>query len=251
MQLDPGLIHVWVANQSEFDLEFLGTNCLHWLQEEEARRFFRLRANRHKLQLLLGQFMVRTLLSAYHPEVAPANWSLVKNVYGKPALNQTSHPLPFFFNLSHSQGRLVVAVARKDGIGVDIEFCSRTRRFTRIANRYFASEEVRGLLAVADHQKQERFYRLWTLKEAYIKARGLGLAIPLQKFSFSYADSGEIFVAFEKQLGDDPNAWQFWQKNLDQNYMLAVANMRGKNQPDLQLDLRSFDSGQWISSASR
>lgn len=107
------------------------------------------------------------------------------------------------------------------------------------------------MLAVADHQKQERFYRLWTLKEAYIKARGLGLAIPLQKFSFSYADSGEIFVAFEKQLGDDPNAWQFWQKNLDQNYMLAVANMRGKNQPDLQLDLRSFDSGQWISSASR
>ena len=240
MQLDSNSIHVWVANQSEFDFEFLRGNCLHWLQDEETRRFVRLRADRHKHQLLLGQFMVRKLLSEYHSEVAPASWSLVKNGYGKPALNRSVHSIPLSFNLSHSQERLVVAVARSESLGVDIEFCSRERRFTRIANRFFSSLEVEGLTAVTQKQKQERFYQLWTLKEAYIKARGLGLAIPLQQFSFAFDDTGRISVAFHEQLKDNPNAWQFWQKNLDQNYLLALAIMRDKDQSDVQVELRSF-----------
>lgn len=251
MQLDPDSIHIWSAEQSEFGLQQLQTHCLRWLDADYLRRLRRLRTERHQLQLLLGHFLVRSVLSQYHNEVAPADWCFVKNAYGKPALDQDRHALKLFFNLSHSRGRLVVAVARGDCLGVDIEACSRPRRIARIASRFFAPQEVQDMLALPTEKQNERFYQLWTLKEAYIKARGLGLAIPLQQFSFSFHNNNCIKVAFDEQLEDLPEHWRFWQMNVEDGYKLALAIRREADQPSIDVQMHAFTSALLLSAANQ
>lgn len=248
---DPDTIQVWTADQSEFDLQQLQSNCLHWLTSDDLKRLRRLRIERHRLQLLVGRVLVRAVLSQYHPEVRPADWHFMPNAYGKPALDQERHALPLYFNLSHSQGRIVVAVAGSDSIGVDIEACSRPRRVARIASRYFAPQEVKELLNLPAPSQLTRFYELWTLKEAYIKARGLGLAIPLQQFSFKFSEDGQITTEFDPLLGDDTRYWSFWQLDVAPTYKLALAMKRENINSELRVQTQPFTSKLLLSATSQ
>ena len=102
-----------------------------------------------------------------------------------------------------------MAVSRTPELGVDIEFTGRKRRVVEIAHRYFADEEIRSACS-ARVGSAIAFFELWSLKEAYIKARGLGLAIPLRSFAYTFSSSrvslNEIGRAFAAQW-----RWQIWQ----------------------------------------
>lgn len=237
---DQDTIEVWIADQSKFDLQQLQSDCSHWLHSDDLRRLQRLRNEQRRLQLLMGQVLVRAVLSQYYPAVRPADWYFVTNAYGKPALDPNHHALPLYFNLSHSQGRLAVAVAGSDSLGVDIEACSRPRCVARIASRYFAPQEAQVLLELPAPQQLARFYELWTLKEAYIKARGLGLAIPLQQFSFQFREDGQIAVEFDRQLGDDARLWSFWQMEAGPTHKLALAIKRKNFSSALRVQTQPF-----------
>ena len=133
---------------------------------------------------LAGKLFLREVLSHYSDRPADS-WEFVENEYGKPALK--AGPENLAFNLSHSRQGYMLALSRHGCTGADIEFSARSRRVRRLAGRYFSRPECDWLLGLSEADQQDGFYCLWTLKEATIKARGMGLALPLDSFSFDLA----------------------------------------------------------------
>ena len=114
------------------------------------------------------------------------------------------------FNLSHSRGRIVLLVGRNRLFGIDVEETGRVRKSIDIADRFFSRKEAQALSALPDDAKPLRFIEYWTLKEAYIKARGMGLRLPLDQFSFELESSdGEISISFGPRITDRPSRWWF------------------------------------------
>ena len=173
MNLPEDEIHIWQVGLSDVDPAALTQQALAWLQAEEIVRYERLAQQRNRLEFLLGKWLTRICLSKY-TGLAISDWQFTDNAYGKPQPSEGIGVQAPYFNLSHSNGRAVMAVSRTPELGVDIEFTGRKRRVAKIAHRYFADEEIRALLALPESAQQSRFYELWSLKEAYIKARGLG-----------------------------------------------------------------------------
>jgi 4'-phosphopantetheinyl transferase len=114
----------------------------------------------------------------------------------------------------------VVSVAHEP-VGVDVERMDRRTETVRLAERYFAPSEVRALRALPAAEQPRRFFAYWTLKESYIKARGLGLALPLDQFAF-HLDDEAIRIAFDPRLVDNPARWRFALLDAPPCYTLTV-----------------------------
>ena len=155
-----------------------------WLSPVEHERWQRFRLEADRQRFLLARALVRSLLGAYVQQ-APASLQFTRSPYGKPELVQpaATPEQTLKFNLSHTRGLLVLAVTAADEIGVDVESITREAEILALAERYFAASEVAMLRAADPLQLQELFFRLWTLKEAYVKARGLGLQLGLDSFA--------------------------------------------------------------------
>jgi 4'-phosphopantetheinyl transferase len=178
-----------------------------WLSSSERVRYERLQLARRRRAFLAGKLFLREVLSHYSDR-PPQSWEFVENDYGKPALKDGQENLAF--NLSHSRQAYMLALSRHARTGADIEFSARRRRVGRLAGRYFSAPECDWLLALSEAGQQEGFYCLWTLKEAYIKARGLGLALPLDSFSFDLASAPAIAFAEHEAALASSRQWQFW-----------------------------------------
>ena len=111
----------------------------------------------------------REVLSRY-AAVEPADWRFEANEHGKPGL--VDPPRPLSFNLSHSGAWLACVVGDGRAVGVDLEYCEASRDVLKLARRYFPSFEFDDLMALPEAQRSDRFYDYWTLKEAWVKARG-------------------------------------------------------------------------------
>jgi 4'-phosphopantetheinyl transferase len=216
-------IHMWRIDQKRFSLETLQKDYLSWLGPEEQARYQRYYFDQHRRQLLLTRIMTSLILSRYLQDVPAKDLRFDNNEFGKPVLSPGQTDQPLFFNVSHSGSCIVIAVCRHQDIGVDIEKIKPNRRFEKIAGRFFSALETQELLKLEGSLQANRFYRLWTLKEAYIKACGMGLAIPLNDFSFSFPQASSINVSFTAKRGDNPRRWQFWQIDCGAEFRLALA----------------------------
>jgi 4'-phosphopantetheinyl transferase len=202
MRIEKSEIHLWQLQQADFD--------------------------QHRKQLLLGRVLMRVALSSYDRSVAPASWNFTHNDYGKPTISAEQNQASLYFNLSHSTEMVVLAVSRFKDIGIDVECVRKPRRIAAIAQRYFSKNEAAQLLNLPEDQQQSRFYDLWTLKEAYVKACGMGLAIPLQHFSYGFAGNDGLTIKFDEQRNEVGKAWQFWQLSAGSDFKLAVAAKAGE-----------------------
>lgn len=196
---------------------------MHVLSDAERERHARFVYARDRNLFLVSHALVRDALSRYAP-VHPAEWEFAFNAYGRPEIAQPAKWRDLRFNLSHSAGRAVVAVARGYEIGVDVEAVKEIEDMQKIAERFFSPVESAAL-----RRDPELFFDFWTLKEAYIKARGMGLALALHGFSFSLAEPGRPLVAFHEGCADDPEAWDFLLYRRD-GFRLALA-ARGAGGP--------------------
>ena len=228
MRIEKSEIHLWQLEQEDFDLSSLQRHCLAWLTELELKRFQRLQFDRHRKQLLLGRVLMRVALSNYDRSVAAASWNFTHNDYGKPAISEEQNSASLYFNLSHSVEKVVLAVSRFKDIGVDVQCARKSRRIAAISQRYFSGTEADELLILPEEQRQSRFYDLWTLKEAYIKACGKGFTIPLQHFSYGFLGDDKLTVEFDAQLYDVESMWQLWQLSAGPDFKLAIAAKTGK-----------------------
>ncbi len=225
LPLADNAVHLWHLDRSAIPARDLQASCLGWLDPGEKVRYERFHLDRHRQMFLLGRFLIRATLSRYAP-LAPERWQFQVNEYGKPAIVPGQHSGALHFNLSHSGSRLTLAVGRQLSLGVDIEAALKPRRIAAIANRYFASEEAAAMLALPEVAQLDRFYELWTLKEAYIKARGKGLTIALGSFSFTFPAQSTQRMEFCPPA-DDPGPWQFWQLDSQQGGKIALAVVSG------------------------
>jgi 4'-phosphopantetheinyl transferase len=190
------------------------------LSPEEQDRHRRFVFENHRHRYLVSHALVRDVLSQYAP-VAPCDWIFEANAYGRPEIAAPREWRWLRFNLSHSGERAVVAVARQIDLGVDVESVSTRDGLTDIANRFFSPLEVAQLRSAPD-----LFFDFWTLKEAYIKARGMGLSIPLDTFSFCLANPSSPQIAFHAGCSDQAGRWQFLLRRSG-DHRLAVAAALG------------------------
>ncbi len=191
------------------------------LTAEERMRRDRFHFSHHRHQFLIARALIRTTLTRYCPEVQPADWRFATNHYGRPHITGAGAGL-LDFNLSHTEGRIVLAVSRSARPGVDIERADRPDSFLDIADCFFTAGEVGSLNALPEAQKKAGFLALWTMKEAYLKARGMGLSIPLQDFAISFGPNGPS-ISFADGVADDPRRWQLFQLDGGQDYVLSLA----------------------------
>src|SRR5262249_53867928 len=130
------------------------------------------------------------------------------------------------FNISHTHSLIVLGVTQGRELGIDVENVVDRAAPLDVAGRYFAPQEVAVLSAAPKQEQQHRFFEYWTFKESYIKARGMGLSLPLDKFSFHYPHDRAVEIAIDAELADDAARWQFWQFRPTPEYLVALCAER-------------------------
>lgn len=203
--MDKKPLHLWYAYPEDLT-EAATQACTRLLSEDERAQWQTFRFDRHRREYLTTRALVRIALSHYHP-LAPEAWRFQKNPYGKPTLDPDCG---LRFNLSNSPGLVVCLIAQGTEVGVDAEPIERKEKIAELASEVLSPLEVAQLQTLRGPEKADRVLSLWTLKEAYVKARGMGLSLPLNKFSFLFGGVEGIHRELDPSLGTEPGSrWQF------------------------------------------
>lgn len=193
------------------------------LTEDERKKCARFRFEKDRLTCLVTRALVRTVLSRY-ADVAPERWRFIENAYGRPEVSEPEKERGLRFNLSHTNGLVVCLVARDREVGVDVEDRERHGDLLEVADRFFSPYEVDALRALPEGEQLERFFSYWTLKESYIKARGMGLSLPLSQFSFLLdREADGIGIRLDPSLEDAAERWQFTAMSHGRRHAIAAA----------------------------
>ena len=231
-------VHLWHVDPGSVRNPAILSHYRSLLSADERQRYARYRLEAVRHQFLVTRGLVRTLLSGYGP-LEPGAWQFECNAFGRPEVMNFPGSRRLRFNLSHCDGCIVCGLAWNRDLGVDVEFIDRRSGGPHLAQRFFAPREVDDLLALPLAQQRRAFFDYWTLKEAYIKARGKGLAIPLDKFGFILRSGQAIRMECDAELGDVATAWQFMQLDLSPRHRLALA-VRREAECDCRLVLHPF-----------
>lgn len=177
-----------LCNKS-FSAEVLG-----WLDAEERIRFDRFVSKQQAHQFLLARALLRSQLSKRVPTILPREWVFSIDEYGKPRLADEFTYLNLHFNLSHSEGLVVLALGEGVNLGIDVEYTHRPVFSMALAKRYFSENELADLMRLTEQSQIKRIAQLWTLKESYLKTNGLGVRVPLTKLEFYFKGGGGLEV---------------------------------------------------------
>jgi 4'-phosphopantetheinyl transferase len=175
-------IHVWHAaldREEDFLRRVEATLSL-----EEKARADRFHFANDRNRFVAARGLLRELLGRYLQQ-APAALEFSYGRHGKPALSGKEASSGLCFNLSHSAGLAVYAIAKERNLGIDVEHVRPDSAGDDIAQRYFSAREVSDLRTLPPEERVAGFFHCWTRKEAYLKATGMGLQIPLDSFSVS------------------------------------------------------------------
>ena len=181
-ELAPSEIHVWRASLSADEATLRSLEAT--LADQERVRARRFIFARDRDRYVAARGVLRDLLGKYLRR-APESIEFVYGPYGKPDIASAASRPEIRFNLSHSHGLVVVAIGREREVGIDVELIRPDFASEAIAERYFSAEEIDELSKLPAELRTEGFFLCWTRKEAYIKAKGDGLQIPLDSFDVS------------------------------------------------------------------
>jgi 4'-phosphopantetheinyl transferase len=203
---------------------------LELLSGPERERYRRFHFPKHRREFLCAHALLRLALSRYAGG-NPGKWEFARGQWGKPYVTGAEQ---LHFNLSHTEGLVACAITGGCEVGVDVERVDRAVDASNIARRFFADEESQYIESLAGDRQRDAFFRIWTLKEAYVKASGRGFDLPLREFWFELSN-GQIRVT---PAGD----WKFWESEPADGYRMAVAAL-GKA---TGLELRSLDGAELL-----
>ncbi|MEO8481368.1 MAG: 4'-phosphopantetheinyl transferase superfamily protein [Acidobacteriota bacterium] len=206
---------------------------LGWLAPRERDRYGRFRHDADREMFLLGRVMARTLVGRALGR-RPDEWPWREGPRGRPEIDLPGVPLSF--NVAHSGGIVVCALGREAEVGIDIEDRGRARLDRDLVDRYCSPAEIANIASQTGDGWRDQFLKYWTLKEAYLKARGLGIAVPLSDLSFTLVDNGHVTVEFINSLvGADP-AWAFDLRALGDHFVALAASTPQGVRPVFSLD---------------
>lgn len=218
-------VHVWHADfavpiSSVYDL----------LARDEQLRAARFKVDAPRKQFIISHAFLRLALGQYLG-IAPRDIGFRVTAYGKPELDAATD---LKFNLSHTEGTAVLALARERRVGVDVERVRENLHPLELAGRFFSSSEAAWLRSQPPAQRIPSFFACWTAKEAYIKACGNGLSMPLSGFTLIPQPANQ---PLQLEFPDDrePSAeWSVWQLDLGPNLRGALAAEGRELRPSLR-----------------
>jgi 4'-phosphopantetheinyl transferase len=231
-------VHAWHILPERIARPDLLQRRQEFLSDEERARWRRFVREIDAHHYLIAHALLRTALSQY-VDTAPGAWRFECNEFGRPYVAEPKIGRDLQFNLSHAQGLVACAVTWRRPVGIDVENFERTGVGVELAANYFSPYEIAALRSLPAAAQPERFLEYWTLKEAYLKARGVGLSLPLDCFSIDLRPEPPIGISFAASLDDDPAAWQFAQFRPTPRHVLAVAVRRPPGE-DLRISLQGF-----------
>jgi 4'-phosphopantetheinyl transferase len=213
--LAPDEVHIWRALQSVEPSTLARLQSV--LDPAEKARAERFLFERDRERFIVARGILRELLGAYIV-CAPAQIRFDYGPQGKPSLSAADlQGSRIRFNASHSHGLAAFAFALDRELGIDVELIRSDFGGEEIAKRYFSREEIAELKSLPHESRAEAFFLCWTRKEAYIKARGEGLQIPLASFSVSLTPGKP-----EQLRAADASRWEVRSFQPRENYAGAL-----------------------------
>lgn len=219
-------VQIWRVNLDRTEAEV--TALERCLTADETTRADRFRFTRDRRRFVVARGALRTLLGRVLGP-APEKIGLQYGPEGKPALAPAhgSGAEALQFNVAHSHEVALLALARGAELGVDVEYMRELNDAQRIARRFFSAQEVAALLATPAEQQKAAFFRIWTRKEAFIKATGKGLSQPLDAFNVVTNDGQALEYV---ELDGAPTRWRLWDLDPGAGYGAALV-VRAEYEP--------------------
>ena len=213
--LSTGQVHLWLLDVQQFSnlamkqaLEMMSND-----EHERAQKFLR-----GKNEYIASRWLLRKVLGLYQHEL-PQAVAFKRSEKGKPYIPGSS----LQFNLSHSGHWAVLAVARDMQIGIDVEQGKHSRDLAGIAANYYHPDEVTQLQQRQGEEQTRYFYQLWTLKEALLKAMGVGISAGLENLNFQLKDTITVDISPTPGITSVTDKWQFHQWQLPDASYCALA----------------------------
>jgi 4'-phosphopantetheinyl transferase len=226
-------VHAYCLNADEDGLDAAGwSRLVSWLQPDERRRLDGFRHLESRASFLIGRGMARRLLARV-TGVAPADWRFREGEYGRPEI--ASPETSIRFNIAHSGGMVACVLANGRDVGIDVEHVDRPRLLHNVAARSCAAAELADIEVEPEDRRQQRFLVYWTLKEAYLKARGVGVSVPLHEVSFSLEGTFPELRLLGSLAHEDPR-WIFRLTQPSARHIAAIAaDTRDGTVPDVSV----------------
>jgi 4'-phosphopantetheinyl transferase len=233
-KISSGTVHVWqfeIALPRDHADRYRGL-----LSPDENQRADRFHFDRDRIRFIAARAAMRSILAGYL-NVAPDKiiFSYVSN--GKPELAGGLNESGLKFNLSHSRDRALLGIVSNFCIGVDIEFINHEFASDEIAQRFFAPGEVSRLRTMPVKERATAFFSCWTRKEAYIKAVGQGLSLPLDSFEVAFGPGVEPSLLRVATSPEEAARWSMYSVLAAEGYAAAII-IEGK---DHKLEYREWD----------
>ena len=212
------MVAVWSMRTDQ-----VGTaDCCRWLailDRDEHERADRFHFERDRRDYVAAHALLRSML-AFHLGQPASTWQFATGAFGKPAIAGSFRVPDIDLSLSHTRDLVAAAVASHCAVGVDVEKIDRAKADFNLAPTYFAPAEVEILRRTPPREQVACFFRLWTLREAYLKATGAGLGTPLDSFAFTLSS---IRMNFPTRFDDGPRHWHFEMLPTTGAHVLSVA----------------------------
>lgn len=212
---------VWYCLLDEINIGKHASKYPSILSEQELARAEKFHFSKDRDLFVTSRILLRSALSRYMP-LQPGQWQFDANEYGKPEI-ASEHMTPIKFNLSHTDKIVVCAISKSHEVGIDIESISREFVNSDAIEKYLSENEKNQLQGMSVKDKQFALYQFWTLKESYIKARGMGFSLPINAVEFDITNNNNPQVNLNLPIKDDPNRWRFQQFMIAEHYLCSVA----------------------------
>lgn len=224
LKLNDDEIHVWKASLDQ------PTSLIHTLGEtlsmEEKNRAERFHFEQDRKRFIACRGILRAILAGYLT-VDPNLVRFSYGKYGKPALSDTFKKERIRFNLSHSEGLALYVFTLKREIGVDIEHIQDIPEIERIADQFFSVSENFVFSALPENKKKRAFFKYWTSKESFIKAKGESLCFSLNKFEVSLALGEPVIIISNNDKPQQDCYWSLLELDPDPGFIATLA-IQGK-----------------------
>jgi 4'-phosphopantetheinyl transferase len=216
LKLAPAEIHLWQATLNDR----LADSLKHLLSADEISRADRFHFARDRNHFIAARGLLRTLLAVYlETKADELRFSYADK--GKPYLEESARG-GIHFNLAHSHGQALYAFSTGRQLGVDLEFIREELAYERIAERFFSAREVERLRTIPAALRKQAFFNCWTRKEAYIKARGEGLSMPLDEFDVSLAPGEPAALLRNYKEPEEVDRWRMRSIALHTGHVAAL-----------------------------
>jgi 4'-phosphopantetheinyl transferase len=199
-------VHVWQASLEQPEATIQTLRQL--LAADELAKAGRFHFEKDRKSFIVAHGLLRTLLGRYL-HLQPGHLRFCVNDYGKPALDPSFHEQPLNFNMSHSHKLALYAFTFRRQVGIDVEYMRADVDFEGVARHSFSPVEQNVLHALLIEARKPAFYNCWTRKEAYIKARGMGLSLSLDLFDVSMKPGEPAALLTSREDAREAGRWRF------------------------------------------